>query len=89
MGAIYEHGGHLDLRIVTICTNFQSHFSIRLHIKFEGLWPVSLMVSEKKIFFYNFLSHMGTNDPPGSGQFGPRGHGWQDLCRRPLNIATY
>ena len=22
-------------------------------------------------------------------QFGPQGHGWLDLCRRPPNIATY
>ena len=26
---------------------------------------------------------------PGHGQFGPQGLDWQDLCRRPLNIATY
>ena len=25
----------------------------------------------------------------GRGKFGPEGHGWQDLWRRPLNIATY
>ena len=25
----------------------------------------------------------------GCGQFGPQRHGWQDLCRRPLNIASY
>ena len=23
------------------------------------------------------------------GQFGPQGYGQQDLCRRPLDIATY
>ena len=26
---------------------------------------------------------------PGRGQFGPQGLDWQDLCRGPLNIATY
>ena len=26
---------------------------------------------------------------PGHGQFGPQGLDWQDLCRGPLNIATY
>ena len=31
---------------------------------------------------------MGAYDP-GHGQFGPNGCGWQDLCRRSLNIATY
>ena len=32
---------------------------------------------------------MGANDPRGRGHFGPRGHGWQNVGRRPLNIATY
>ena len=26
---------------------------------------------------------------PGHGQFRPQGLDWQDLCRGPLNIATY
>ena len=39
MGAIYRHGGHLDLRTTTICTKFQYPFNTRLHIKFEGIWP--------------------------------------------------
>ena len=26
---------------------------------------------------------------PGHGQFRPQGLHWQDLCRKPLNIATY
>ena len=26
---------------------------------------------------------------PGYGQFGPQGHGWQNLCRGPLDIALY
>ena len=26
---------------------------------------------------------------PGAQPFGPQGHSWQDLCRRPPNIATY
>ena len=39
MGAISRHGGHLDLRTVTIFTNFQSAFNTRLHIKFEEIWP--------------------------------------------------
>ena len=39
MGAISRHGGHLDLRTVTIFTNFQSPFNTRLHIKFEEIWP--------------------------------------------------
>ena len=38
MGAINRHGGHLDLRTVTIFTNFQSPFNTRLHMKFEEIW---------------------------------------------------
>ena len=38
MGAIYGHGDHLDLRTMTICTNFQSPFNLRLHMKFEEIW---------------------------------------------------
>ena len=33
MGAIYGHGGHLDLRTMTICTYFQFPFNTRLHVK--------------------------------------------------------
>ena len=44
MGAISRHGGHLDLRTVTICTNFQSPFNTTFHIKFEKIW---LRISEK------------------------------------------
>ena len=39
MGTIYGHGGHLDLRTMTICINFRSHFNTRLHMKFEEIWP--------------------------------------------------
>ena len=39
MGTISQHGGHLDLRTMTIFTNFQSPFNTRLHIKFEENWP--------------------------------------------------
>ena len=39
MGAIYWHGGHLDLGTTTICTYFQPPFNPRLHIKFEEIWP--------------------------------------------------
>ena len=39
MGAIYGHDGHLDLWTMTFCTNFQSPFNTRLHMKFEEIWP--------------------------------------------------
>ena len=32
---------------------------------------------------------MRVHDPLGHGQFGSQGLDWQDLCRGPLNIATY
>ena len=32
---------------------------------------------------------MGVHDPLGRGQFGAQGLDLQDLCRGPLNIATY
>ena len=32
---------------------------------------------------------MGANDPRGRSQFGTQGHNWQDICRVPLNFATY
>ena len=47
------------------------------------------MVSEKKIFLsFSHYKFMGTNDPS-RGQFGTQGLDCQDLCRGPLNIATY
>ena len=45
-----------------------------------SLGPRGLMVSEEKIFLSYFYWR---------GQLGPQGLDWQDLCRGPLNIATY
>ena len=39
MGAISRHGGHLDLRTVTIFTDIQSPFNTSFHIKFKEIWP--------------------------------------------------
>ena len=47
MGAIYGHGGHLDLCTITIFTNFQSPFNTRLHMKLKKFGPG---VSEEKSF---------------------------------------
>ena len=30
---------------------------------------------------------MGAIDPHGAASFGPKGHGPQDLCKQPLDIA--
>ena len=41
---------------------------------------LGLVVSEKKIFFiFSHYKPMLNNDAAGRGQFGPQGHGWQDL----------
>ena len=45
------------------------------------------MVSEED--FFSHYKSMGANDPRGVAQFGPQGLDLQDLCRGPLNIATY
>ena len=47
MRAIYWHGGHLDLRTVTIYINFQSPFNTKLHMKLKKFGPG---VSEDKSF---------------------------------------
>ena len=47
MGAIYGHGGHLDLQTMTICSYFQSPFNTRLHISLKKFGPG---VSEEKSF---------------------------------------
>ena len=38
MGAIYGHGGQIDLQTVIICTNFQYPFYTRLRMMFEEIW---------------------------------------------------
>ena len=38
--------------------------------------------------FFPIAVH-GKSWPPRWGQLGPQGQGWQDLCRRPLDIALY
>ena len=44
---------------------------------------LGLVVSEKKIFICFPMT------PPGRGLYGPQGHGWQDLKRRPLLLTKY
>ena len=39
MGAIYGHGGQIDLQTVIICTNFQYLFYTRLRMMFEEISP--------------------------------------------------
>ena len=44
---------------------------------------------EEDFLSFSHYKSMGLHDPLGRGLFGPRGLDWQDLCRRPLNIASY
>ena len=56
----------------------------------QNMKALGLVVSEKKIFIcFSHCKSMGANDPRGGAIFDPRGHDWQDLYRRPLNIATH
>ena len=50
----------------------------------DRFYCIGLMVSDD---FFNHKS-MGASDPQ-ARSFQTEGHGWQDLCRGPLNIATY
>ena len=54
-----------------------------IHCYIQNMKALGLVVSEKKIFF-----KVLPMTPPGRGPCGPQGHGWQDLYREPLYIAT-
>ena len=58
-----------------------------LHNKYVSCGPHGF----REEFFKSFSHYksMGVHEPLGRGQFGPQGLDWQDLCRGPLNIATY
>ena len=44
-----------------------------IHCYKQNMKALGLVVSEKKIFYVFPMT------PPGRGQYGPQGHGWQDL----------
>ena len=52
-----------------------------LHTKYISCGPHGF---REDFFSFSHYKSMGANC-----QFGPKGLDWQDLCRRPLNIATY
>ena len=54
-----------------------------IHCYTQNMKALGLVVSEKKIFY---VFPMTT---PGWGPYGPLGHGWLDLQRGPLCIATH
>ena len=50
------------------------------HCFTQNIKALSLMASEKKIFYvFSYYKSMEANDPPGHGQLGPQGHDWHDL----------
>ena len=53
------------------------------HCYTQNMKALGLLVSEKKICYIFPMT------PPGQGPYGPQGHGWQDLLRGPLYIATH
>ena len=61
------------------------HYTL-LHTKYISNRPHGF---RKEFLSFSHYQSMGVNDPLGHDQFGPQGHGWQDLCRGPLNIAKY
>ena len=58
----------------------EEHYTL-LQTKYESSGPCGF--GEEDFFFYVFPMM-----PPGLGMYGPQGHGWQDLYRGPLYIAT-
>ena len=58
-----------------------------LHTKYLSSGPYGFR--EENFLSFSHFKSIGVNEPWGVGKFGPKGHGWQNLCREPLNIATY
>ena len=65
----------------------RDHFTL-LHTKYISSGPHGFREEDFFLSFSHYKS-MGANDPREVPQFGPQGLDWQDLCRGPLNIATY
>ena len=62
------------------------HYTL-LHTKYTGFRSCGFR--EEDFLIFSHYKPMVDNVSPGHGQFGPQGHGWQDLSRVPLHIATY
>ena len=56
-----------------------NHYALQ-HINIEA---VRFMVSEDFLRYFPFMINSGR------GQFGPKGHGWHDSCRKPPYTAIY
>ena len=66
---------------------FENSNNTLLHTKYVSSGPHGF----REVDFLKFFPIISLWEliTPGCGQFGPQGHGWQDLCSRPLNIASY
>ena len=62
------------------------HYTL-LHTKYISSGPHGFQ--EEDFLSFSHYKCMGANDPSGVWPIWTQGHGWQDLCRRPLNIASY
>ena len=80
MGANDPRGGTIfDPRGMVGRIYKEDHYTL-LHTKYESSGPCGF----GEDFFYVFPM-----TPPWPGPYGPQGHGWQDLLRGPLYIATH
>ena len=57
----------------------EDHYTL-LHTKYERVGPCGF--GEDFLMFFPMTT-------PGQGPYGPQRHGWQDLYRGPLYIATH
>ena len=62
---------------------------ITKHCHKQNKRALGLMVSERKILLCSTYFSIWELMTPGCSNFDPQGHDWQDLCRVPLNLATY
>ena len=81
MGATDPWGGAIFDPRGMICRIYKKDHHTLLHTKYEGSGPCGFGEED----FFMFCPIM----PPGRGLYGPQGHGWQDLQRGPLYIATH
>ena len=59
------------------------------HWYIQNIEALGLLVSEKKIFLVFLIVSLWRLSTPGAWPNLTPGHGWHNLCRGPLAIATY
>ena len=72
----------LDLR-GTVGRIYEADYQTLLHTKYESSGPHGFIE-----YYFPIVSPWEVMTPA-CCHFGPQGQDWQDLCRIPLNIATY